>query len=177
MGLDESGDRSSQQSSQSSSLMVGVDDALAVAPWPESRFHSLTVVVRGSRTGRCLSAGCSSVGGGTEPGGGLTTMGLLDPDLEFDLERDDAEEVGRDNGERTGLIVVTGIGASPQAVFSYRMATRFMSSRNDGLRTMGRFLCRTLPNLGTASMFSLIWRVSGVSSILAPSKCGVSTNR
>lgn len=133
--------------------MVGVDDELAVAPpWPESRFHSLrAVAVRGS-TGRCLSAGCSSVGGATEPGGGMTTMGLLGPDdLELDRDRDDADELGRD-GLRTGLMVVTGVGASPQAVFSYRMATRFISSRKEGLRTPGRLLCRTLPDLGAASI-------------------------
>lgn len=64
---------------------------------------------------------------------------------------DDAEDVGRDV-VRIGLTVVTGIGASPRDVFSYRMATRFMSSRNEGRRTGVRLFWRTLPNLGVAAM-------------------------
>jgi hypothetical protein len=62
---------------------------------------------------------------------------------------DDAEDVGRDV-VRIGLTVV--MGASPRDVFSYRMATRFMSSRNEGRRTGVRLFWRTLPNLGVTAM-------------------------
>lgn len=59
----------------------------------------------------------------------------------YEVELD--EETGRE--DREGRRVSIGIGASPCVVFSYRMATRLVSSLNDGLRTTGRLAWRTLP--------------------------------
>jgi hypothetical protein len=90
--------------------------------WPESLFHSSVFKERDEVEVR--RAGCSSAGG-------ATTTGLY--------WCDDAEDEDDDAG-RTALRGLRGamwMGGSAAMVFSYRNATRLVSSRNDGL-SMGR---------------------------------------
>jgi hypothetical protein len=108
--------------SPSSSAMVGVDDVLA-APWPESRFRSLGIMDDLAEGGVSRNAGCCSVGGAMIGMGGLTTtteLWICTPVLQ--LEKEPAEETGRENDAcddgRNGFLMGMGMGASPGTVLS-----------------------------------------------------------
>lgn len=101
-------------------------------------------------------AECCSVGGATTgrwPMRGATTMGLFDGD-EMEDEAERLERVALDLAVLATLAARSrlraggrGTGSSAGFVFSYRRATKPVSSRKHGLLRPGRDLWRTKENL------------------------------